>query len=292
MLLVCLFVAALALVCPWGPGMHLDFAHRVIKSRKGHLPRSTARLIQKHKASYLYGNLAADIINFKSVGGPYSHCHRWQIIEAMREDARSENQEAFILGYLSHLAADTIAHNHFVPYHLARYARIQGTSHMYWEMSADRFVPETRWSVVTDLKSDRDLEELDQLVNRAVPKKALSMGTNKALFNHVLLVNEREAWRRGMQRLQPLEKVRLTRGFLDRFRDASVERILLALQPGGLAAIGVVDANGKEAQKLAMGERRRTLSRWMTPQRSPSGDAERAAAQFLSGMETPPRAAS
>ena len=259
-LLFTLFVLCLCLVGNWGPGTHLEFAHRVLRGRRGHLPRSTARLIQGQKAAYLYGNLAADIINFKSVGGPYSHCHRWQIIEAMREQARTDAQEAFILGYLSHLAADTIAHNHFVPYHLARYARIQGASHLYWEMCADRFVSDERWAVVTDLKRDRDLDELDALVNQAVPTKALSMGTNKVLFNHVLLVSEREYWRRNMARLQPIEKMRLTRDFLDAFRDAAVERILLALGPSGLKAIGVVDANGKLAQKRAMACRVRISS--------------------------------
>jgi hypothetical protein len=56
---------------------------------------------------------AADIINFKAYGGAYSHCHRWTIIDEMREIARTPREEAFVFGYLSHLAADTIAHNHF-----------------------------------------------------------------------------------------------------------------------------------------------------------------------------------
>jgi hypothetical protein len=286
-----LLLVLIALWAPaWGPGTHLEFAHRVLRSRRSHLPRSVARLIREERPAFLYGNLAADIINFKSVGGPYSHCHRWQIIEAMRADVKSNAQEAFVLGYLSHLAADTIAHNNFVPYHLARYARLKGTSHLYWEMMADRFVPDERWRVVGGLKRDSDLYELDDLVNRAVPRKALSMGTNKVLFNHVLLVSERETWRKGMARLQPIEKVRLTRVFLDLFRDAAVERILLALGPGGLEAISVVDANGKEAQQKAMTARGGHLTRWM-PQMMRNGNsaaADEAAAVFLEGMQSPP----
>jgi hypothetical protein len=139
----------------------------------------------------------------------------------MRAIARTDFERAFILGYLGHLAADTIAHNHFVPYHLARYARTKGLGHLYWEMNADRFVPEERWEVVTALKRNRELDPLDELVNRTVPKKALSMTTNKAIFNHVLLVSERQAWRQGVERIHPLGGVDLKRGFLDRFREAA-----------------------------------------------------------------------
>jgi hypothetical protein len=58
----------------------------------------------------------------------------------MQTQAATDAERAFALGYLSHLAADTIAHNHYVPYHLARYARSKGPRALYWEMRADRFV--------------------------------------------------------------------------------------------------------------------------------------------------------
>ena len=278
----------LCLVClPWGPGHHLEFAERVLRRRKELLPADVARLIGSERKAYLYGNLAADLINFKNYGGAYNHCHRWKIVEEMREHSSTPRGEAFLLGYLSHLAADTIAHNHFVPYHLARYARTKGLGHLYWEMNADRFVPHERWSIVTELKADARLAELDDMVNRCVPKKALSMRTNKFLFNHVLLVSERERWRHGVARLHPLANVQLTKGFLGLFQDAAVERIRLALHKKGLREIERVDANGKEAQAAAMRMRRGLLERWTSP-RARWEDAEPRAAGFLLGMQSPP----
>jgi len=190
--MLALVAAWSACAAAWGPGHHLEFAERVHRRRRELLPSDVARLIDVEREAYDYGNIAADIINFKAFGGAYSHCHRWTIIDDMRELATSPRHEAFILGYLSHLAADTIAHNHFVPYHLARYARTKGLGHLYWEMNADRFIPDSRWNRVSSLKAMHALDTLDDLVNRTVPSKALSMRTNKLIFNHVLLVSERE----------------------------------------------------------------------------------------------------
>ena len=154
-------------------------------------------------------------------------------------------------------------------------------------MSADRFVPHERWSIVTELKADERLAELDDMVNRCVPKKALSMRTNKFLFNHVLLVSERERWRHGMARLHPLANVQLKKGFLGLFQDAAVERIRLALHKKGLRELVRVDANGKEAQAAAMRMRRGLLERWTSP-KARWEDSEPRAAGFLIGMQSPP----
>lgn len=285
--LACAALLVLA-VCGWGPGHHLEFSERVWRRRKELLPKDVALLIDEERAAYDYGNIAADIINFKAYGGAYSHCHRWEIIDEMRALATSRRQEAFVAGYLSHLAADTIAHNHFVPYHLARYARTKGLGHLYWEMNADRFVPDARWERVTALKNQHALDELDDLVNRTVPKKALSMATNKIIFNHVLLVSERERWRGGMARIHPISRVSLTKGFLGRFQAAAVDRIRLALHPRGFRALRDVDPNGKEAQKRAMTARKDVLTRWAST-RARGEHSEELAAGFLEGMESPPK---
>lgn len=287
-LLLLLIPCALPLLLlAWGPGTHLELEARVYRRRKQALTPSVAGLLERERPAFQYGSIAADIINFKAFGGHYNHCHRWTIIRDMQALAESEAQMAFTLGYLSHLAADTIAHNHFVPYHLARYARTRGLGHLYWEMSADRFVPEDRWRVVTELKDRPELESLDELVNRTVPRKALSMGTNKLLFNHVLLVSERRKWRNGMARIHPLHQLALKKGFLDLFRDAAVERILLALRPGGVARLEHIDTNGKDAQMCAMQLRKRVVDRW-SPGRMRQEESEALAAPFLEGMQSPP----
>jgi len=285
-MLVCLLILALSLsVSMWGPGNHLEFASRVLRARRKLAPEP-ARLLRDERAAYLYGNIAADIINFKGYGGHYNHCHRWTIVAEMRERAASPAEQAFALGYLSHLAADTIAHNHFVPYHLARYARSKGLGHLYWEMRADGFVDEGVWRLITELKADRTLDPLDELVNRAVPKKALSLRANKLLFNHVLLISERDRWRRGVARLHGMSSAPLEAEFLERFRHAAVARIRLALAPGGVETLAHIDTNGKDAQHRAWSGRKSALASLTTARRE--RESSSLAQTFLGGMESPP----
>jgi hypothetical protein len=154
-------------------------------------------------------------------------------------------------------------------------------------MNADRFVPESRWDIVTSLKNDKELAELDELVNRTVPRKAFSMKTNKLIFNHVLLVSERQKWRSGMARLHPIGKVALDKGFLARFQTAAVDRVRLALHPKGLRKLMPVDPNGKQAQKSAMVSRNELMLD-LPPGPERDAQAERQAAEYLVGMQSPP----
>lgn len=282
-----LLAALLPLVLRWGPGHHLEFAERVCRRRRELLPASMAKLLGEEKDAYLYGNLAADIINMKGFGGHFNHCHRWTIIADMRARAETPTEEAFIAGYLSHLAADTIAHNHYVPYHLTRFARTRGFGHLYWEMSADRMVPEARWEIITRLKDSPELEALDDLINQAVPKKALSMGANKLIFNHVLLVSERKRWRTGVEALHPIGKVSLKKGFLGIFQKAAVDRVRLALHPKGVAKLQHIDTTGKAAQKEAMRRRKQLVSRFRSGNARDTQALE-LAQPFLTGMQSPP----
>lgn len=296
MLFSLLALAALALVVlapSWGPGTHLEYSDRLWRKRREVLPHDKALLLGEERAAFAYGSLAADLIHFKTFGGHYNHCHRWTIVDEMLELAAAPAEEAFAFGYLSHLAADTIAHNHFVPYHLARYGRsAKGLGHLYWEVTADRFVPHARWQEMGALKSDRSLGRLDELVHRTVERTILPRGANKVLFQHVLLSGERDTWRTRIDRLQPLQSVRLTEGFLEEFRTAATERAVLALTPGGLDRLAHVDTNGIAAQGAAMDVVRQS-GRSLLGLRGPTmaqDDVERTASGFLLGMETPPEA--
>jgi hypothetical protein len=121
-----------------------------------------------------------------------------------------------------------------------------------------------------------------------VPRKALSMRTNKLLFNHVLLISERDRWRRGVARLHGLSSTPLAPEFLELFRTAAVGRIRLALEPDGLARLLHVDTNGKVAQHGAWNARKQALKRISSARRERESAA--GAAPYLEGMESPPPA--
>jgi hypothetical protein len=113
------------------------------------------------------------------------------------------------------------------------------------------------------------------------------MRANKLVFNHVLLISERNQWRRGVDRLHNGATAPLEKGFLELFRRAAVARMRLALQPDGLAQLLHLDTNGKDAQAAAWKARKRVLRRFASS-RKRKLESEEVAAPFLEGMETPP----
>ena len=61
------------------------------------------------------------------------HCHYWHVGQEIHDLAATDALRAFGLGYLCHLAADTVAHNYFVPRQLMITSSTAAVGHSYWE---------------------------------------------------------------------------------------------------------------------------------------------------------------
>lgn len=180
----------------WGPGIHIQLTRRVLDQiRKRREPRPEHKVILEHTDAFFYGNIAADIVNFKGYGGVKNHCHNWNIKERLEALARSDLERTFIYGYLCHLAADVVAHNHFIPYHLVRGIPPRFLGHAYWEALADAEVTDDEWDIVAELRHDKTLHKNDRLIWSAVRWRALGIRSNKWIFNNILLLNLRRSWR-------------------------------------------------------------------------------------------------
>ncbi|MDR2220329.1 MAG: zinc dependent phospholipase C family protein [Methylobacillus sp.] len=66
--------------------------------------------------------------------------HRWEHIRALLNGARNDEETAVALGYASHLLADVMAHNHFVPAHEALWFKKTLFTHMAGEWALDAHV--------------------------------------------------------------------------------------------------------------------------------------------------------
>ena len=82
---------------------------------------------------FLYGNIAADSSIAKHYAPLGRHCHYWHVGQEIHDLAESDALRAFGLGYLCHLAADTVAHNYFVPRQLMLTSSTAAVGHSYWE---------------------------------------------------------------------------------------------------------------------------------------------------------------
>lgn len=183
----------------WGGGIHIQAGLSVLAALDT-LPADVAAVLASHPRDYLYGCIAADII----VGKKYTHymlnCHRWGIGRKVLQAARSDGEKACAYGYLSHLAADGIAHNYFVPYKIMRSFASVTMKHTYWEMRFETFADKVVWERARDIcRTDQSAN--DTLLRGVLTRTIFSFGTNKRIFNSIMLLSRLERWQKVMQTL-------------------------------------------------------------------------------------------
>ena len=120
---VCVAASVILVVAPvvahaWTPGTHVYLGEAVMRSL-ALLPVAVAELLREFPYDFLYGSIAADTSIAKKYAPVGRHCHSWTVGMEIFDGARDDPLRAFGLGYLSHLAADSVAHNYFVPKQLA-----------------------------------------------------------------------------------------------------------------------------------------------------------------------------
>lgn len=286
--LLVLFLAALAGGAAWGPGTHIQLAGRLLRRMDRRLAKSQRELLTAHTEAFLYGNIAADIISFKKFGGLRNHCHNWNMKERFEALIQTEHEQAFLYGYLCHLAADVVAHNHFVPFHMLHGLPPMVLGHTYWEARADDVVHEEHWQTIDGLRNRRELHQNDQMINQAVRKKALSLASNKWIFNNVLLARSKRGWRDIMDQMRSRRPVgTLQHRFLDECHERCLENMWLVFDALDLEHLKQWDPSGLGALREARLERRRLIAH------HGSREAGARAAQDLAvkmyGLEAAPR---
>src|SRR5215469_11635649 len=102
----------------WGPATHIALGVQVLATVI--TPEHPLQAILSNLPEvFLYGSLAPDIVQGRRLQSRFRrHSHNWSTGFGLLSSARDEEQRCFALGYLSHLAADVVAHNFFLP---ARY---------------------------------------------------------------------------------------------------------------------------------------------------------------------------
>src|SRR3977135_4530337 len=121
----------------WTPGTHIFLGEAIMRSLTL-LPSSIAELLAAYPYDFLYGSIAADTSIAKKYAAAGRHCHSWNVGFEIHDNAESEALRAFGLGYLSHLSAESVAYNYFVPHQLTITSSTAALGHSYWDRD---FVP-------------------------------------------------------------------------------------------------------------------------------------------------------
>jgi hypothetical protein len=162
------------------------------------VPGAIADLLRAFPQEFLYGSIAADTSIAKKYAPAGRHCHSWGVGFEIHDAARDEPLRSFALGYLAHLAADTVAHNYFVPRQLAVTSSTASLGHSYWESRFETHLGERSSRRARDLIL-LDHGRADALLDRILSPTIFSTPTNRRIFRGIVHVADAESWQRIFQ---------------------------------------------------------------------------------------------
>ena len=244
----------------WGPVTHLVHGSAILDTLSI-LGPTLQEILRTNRFAYLYGCVAADIVQAKKyTRSLYTHCHCWPVGWQVMEAARTEREQAFAYGYLSHLAGDVYSHNHYVPVQLIVSFPARTLRHVYWEARFDAAQERDRWRVIRAVFEHR-YPDCDRLVERVVERTLFSFRTNKRIFNSVMAVQQFDQWQRAVRRLSERSRYPLPPSEVDRFNTLCVGAIHDLLARQRESECQHADPTGREA--LARAERLRRQLRML-----------------------------
>ncbi len=238
----------------WTPGTHIFLGEAVLRAL-AHLPGGVAELLSAFPYDFLYGSIAADTSIAKKYAPAGRHCHSWNVGFEIHERATDEPLRAFALGYLAHLAADTVAHNYFVPRYLAITSTSSALGHSYWESRfethlGERFSRRAREVILLDhARSD---EHLDRILSPTI----FSTSTNRRIFRGMVYVTDTESWQRIFQLAAERSRWDLADPDVGRYVVRSFEYIMDLLRRFQAAEAFALDPAGDEPLRMAKRVRR------------------------------------
>jgi hypothetical protein len=241
----------------WTPGTHVYLGEAVLRSLTL-LPDAIADVLRAFPYDFLYGSIAADTSMAKKYVPTGRHCHSWAVGFEIHDAAPDEPMRAFALGYLAHLAADSIAHNHFVPKQLAVTASTSSLGHSYWE---SRF--ETHLGTAC-ARQARDLILLDHsradgLLDRILSPTIFSTQTNRRIFRGMVHAADNEGWQRIFGLMMENSRWDLADAEVARYVDASYDHVIDLLVRFDHSTPYKLDPSGDEPLRRAKQVRREAL---------------------------------
>src|SRR6476660_503349 len=243
----------------WTPGTHIFLGEAVMRSLSL-VPSSVAELLAAFPYDFLYGSIAADTSIAKKYAAAGRHCHSWNVGLEIYEQAKPEPMRAFGLGYLAHLAADTVAHNYFVPHQLAITSTTTALGHSYWESRidthlGDRYARRAREIILLDHSAS------DGHLDRILSPTIFSTPTNRRIFRGMVYVADTESWQRIFHLVSEKSRWDLQEQEVSSYMVRSYDFIIDLLNRFDAADPYALDPAGTTALRAAKKVRRATLRR-------------------------------
>ncbi len=239
----------------FGPATHIFLGEQLLGALFL-LPPTVAELIRRFPDSFLYGSVAADISLGKKYVPAGRHCHFWHVGEEIYEEADEDRLRAVGLGYLSHLAADTIAHNFFVPRQLVLTSSTKALGHSYWEYRLDVHLGDSYSARARNVVMDVDHSAADALFDQVLGGTIFSFRTNRRIFRGMIRIQDNERWQTIFDKLLERSRWDLTDDDVESFVSRAFDSIVDYLQRRGGSVAAARDPTGEFNLQLAKKVRR------------------------------------
>jgi hypothetical protein len=241
----------------WSPGTHIFLGQSVLANIPL-LPGSVAELLRAYPVDFLYGSIAADTSFAKKYVPVGRHSHSWHVGQEIYDLAGSERLRAFGLGYLAHLAADVVAHNHYVPRQLVVTSSTKALGHSYWEARFDMYIGETYGRRAYEV-IQFDHRENDAHLDRILSPTIFSLRTNRRLFRGMVQLGDLASWNRVVQIAAEASRWGLEDTVVERHMAVSFDYVMDLLIKGDTALARRSDPSGHDALNAAKRMRRLAL---------------------------------
>lgn len=182
----------------WGGGAHVLYGQSVL-DQISFVYASIRPVLERNHLAFLYGTVGADICVWKRTRKWDKHVHNWEVAFPLVEKARTDVQRAFAWGYLAHLAADTVAHNYFIPTQLVKAYDQPRASHPYWEVRFDAPLLGKLGPLALEAH-DRHFREVDPWLEGIIETPVLPFAANKSLFRGMLIANTNPGYQKWIAR--------------------------------------------------------------------------------------------
>lgn len=176
----------------WGPVTHIKLGLDILSNPI--IPPIIFHLINEFPYYFLYGNISADVILWKNKIKYSKHCHNWNTGFEILKRADTDRLRAFAYGYLSHLSADIIAHNFFIPQEMLLHYPHKKGKHIPWEIRYDRWIDGDAWEILKKISEEVDTS-CDELLKDMLERRFFSYNTNKRIFTAFLTFQRLNRWK-------------------------------------------------------------------------------------------------
>ncbi len=242
----------------WGPATHIGLGSSVLDSLSL-LPGGIAALLARYGLPFLYGNVAADVVFAKRLSRVKQFCHHWSTAFGLLETAQDDAGKAFAYGYLSHLAADTVAHGKYVPRQVLVSECSVHFGHLHWELRADGFATDVHRRLLQRVLAG-DHTQQHRALERHITDTFLPYDLNRLLFHRMNALAVRPEFRQTVTAWNRCSRWDLSPQLIHDYRLECLDRIHAILTEGPRSSLVRDDPNGTSAL-MQLRVRRREVRR-------------------------------